>query len=231
MGRHRFDVVTGARADAGQRTVGRVYAGADARTRQAERLARLEEAGLDLFATVGYQQTTVAAVCERAKVSRRHFYEQFSDREALLRHLYAGVQERGRAAVAGALAVGVTGAGPDAVRDLVATGLTAYVDSVLADPRGLRVAFVEVVGVSAELERYRMDNRAGWAALVRAAAEEAGARAVSPWVYAAFIPSVNEFLMAWWQSAHDRSDPAELVRVLTSVLTDLLVAAPSDRTS
>ncbi|BDH56252.1 TetR/AcrR family transcriptional regulator [Tsukamurella sp. PLM1] len=210
------------------RTVGRVYAGADAPTRQAERLAKLEAAGLQLFATVGYQETTVAAVCELAKVSRRHFYEQFADREALLRHLYTQAQDRGRAAVADALAGGARGTGPEAVRALVSAGVAAYIGTVLADPRTLRVAFVEVVGVSADLERFRLANRAEWAALVRAAAEDAGARATAPWVYAAFIPSVNEFLMAWWQNAPDRSDPAELVAVLTSVLADLLVAAPPD---
>ncbi|WP_175400101.1 TetR/AcrR family transcriptional regulator [Tsukamurella pseudospumae] len=221
--------MTGAASGSGTGTVGRVYAGADARTRHAERLARLEDAGLELFATAGYQQTTVAAICELARVSRRHFYEQFGDREALLRHLYDGVQARGRAAVAAALVDGASGAGPEAVRDLVSRGLAAYIDAVLADPRGLRVAFVEVVSVSAELERFRMDNRAGWAAMVRAAAEEAGVHAAAPWAYAAFIPSVNEFLMAWWQHSDDHSDPAELVNVLTSVLTDLLVGAPSDR--
>ncbi|MGX9295093.1 TetR/AcrR family transcriptional regulator [Tsukamurella paurometabola] len=212
-------------------SAGRLYGGADARTRHAERLARLEEAGLELFATAGYQQTTVADVCERAKVSRRHFYEQFADREALLRHLYTAVHDRGRAAVAAALAEGApaAGTGDGAVAPLVARGLTAYIEAILADPRGLRVALVEVVGVSAELEAYRLANRDQWARTIRAAAEAAGARPVAPWVHAAFIPSVNEFVLAWWQYAEDRSDPAELVRVLTSVLTNLLVTAPSDR--
>ncbi|CAM3777423.1 TetR/AcrR family transcriptional regulator [Tsukamurella ocularis] len=241
MGRHRFDIVTAARTGAADRsaagrstaersTAGRVYGGADARTRHAERVARLEDAGLELFATVGYQQTTVADVCERAKVSRRHFYERFADREALLRHLYMGVHDRGRAAVAAALADGAptAGTGDGAVATLVASGLTAYIDAVLADPRGLRVAFVEVVGVSAELEACRLANRDQWAQTIRSAAEAAGARPVASWVHAAFIPSVNEFLMAWWQHAGDRSDPAELVQVLTSVLTNLLVTAPSD---
>lgn len=211
---------------------GRLYAGADARTRQVERLARLEDAGLELFATAGYQRTTVADVCELAKVSRRHFYEQFADREALLRHLYTAVHERGRVAVAAALAEGAPAAGSagsvdEAVALLVESGLTAYIDAVLADPRGLRVAFVEAVGVSAELEAHRLDNRDQWAQVIRMAAESAGARPVSPWRHAAFIPSVNEFLMAWWRHTGGRSDPSELVRVLTTVLTNVLVTAPS----
>ncbi|MCS3780712.1 TetR/AcrR family transcriptional regulator [Tsukamurella ocularis] len=217
----------------GQSATGRLYGGADARTRHAERLARLEEAGLDLFATAGYQQTTVADVCERAKVSRRHFYEQFADREALLRHLHTGLQQRGRVAVETALAEGMSRVGglptAEARRALVLAGVRAYIDAVLTDPRGLRVAFVEVVGVSPEMERYRLDNRAGWAALVRSAVEAVGSRAVAPWVYAAFIPSVNEFLLAWWQRADEGANPAELVDVLSSVLTNLLETAPADR--
>ncbi|WP_158635141.1 TetR/AcrR family transcriptional regulator [Tsukamurella asaccharolytica] len=228
MGRDRLDAVTAARAGT-PRAAGRVYGGADARTRRAERLARLEDAGLELFATVGYQRTTVADVCGRAKVSRRHFYELFADREALLRHLYTGVHDRGRVAVAEALADGApaVGSGDGAIAPLVASGLTAYIDSLLADPRGLRVVLVEVVGVSPELEAHRMATRDHWARTIRSAAEAAGARPVAPWVHAGFIPSVNEFLLAWWQHAGDRSDPAELVRVLTSVLTNLLVTAPS----
>lgn len=225
--------MTGTGTDAGPRTVGRVYAGADARTRHAERLSRLEDAGLELFATVGYQQTTVADICERAKVSRRHFYEQFADREALLRHLHTGLQQRGRVAVETALAQGVSQvrglSTAEARRALVRAGVSAYIDAVLTDPRGLQVAFVEVVGVSPEMERYRLDNRAAWAALLRSAVESVGTRAVAPWVYAAFIPSVNEFLVAWWQRADDGADPAELVEVLSSVLTNLLESAPSAR--
>jgi AcrR family transcriptional regulator len=207
---------------------GRTYGGADAETRQEDRRTRIEEAALELFASRGYRHTTVSAICERARVSRRHFYELFDDREAVLRYVYDLLQVRTRDALLAAIGEHVRGAaGSVDRRELVVAALQAYIGALLDDPRALRVGFVEVVGVSPELEQHRLGNRREWAQLLQGAAATAGAAPAIPWVYAAFIPSVNEFLMAWWLQADDHSDPGELVQVLTSVLTTLMQGLPA----
>lgn len=196
----------------------------DAHTRHNERRVRLEEAALDLFATKGYRHTTVSAICESARVSRRHFYEQFGDRESVLRDLYDTVQERTRDAVLEAIGTYTRAhaSAPLDRRALIAAALTAYVAALVDDPRALRVAFVEVVGVSTEFEEHRLSSRREWAQLLQGAAAAAGAAPAAPWVYTGFIPTVNEFLMAWWQWAEGGTDPGDLVSVLTSVLTAML---------
>ncbi|MEE4546370.1 TetR/AcrR family transcriptional regulator [Streptomyces sp. V4-01] len=63
---------------------GAVYGGQSREERAADRRARISQAALELFAARAYEDVTVAEVCDRAKVSKRYFYEHFSDREDLL---------------------------------------------------------------------------------------------------------------------------------------------------
>jgi AcrR family transcriptional regulator len=41
-------------------------------------------AGLQVFGTYGYANTSISDVCRAAGVTTRHFYEEFASREALL---------------------------------------------------------------------------------------------------------------------------------------------------
>src|ERR687894_2439675 len=67
---------------------GRRYAGQAADERRAERRRRLLDAAVELFGTRGYGATTIEALYTEAKLAPRHFYEQFSGREQLLRAAY-----------------------------------------------------------------------------------------------------------------------------------------------
>ena len=69
-------------------TAKRVYAKKNAEDRVLERRERLLQAALELFATQGYANTTIEALCSEAKVTTRHFYQVFAGREELLLALY-----------------------------------------------------------------------------------------------------------------------------------------------
>ena len=125
----------------------RVYAGRTAGERRASRREQLLEAALDL-AGDGWETATVRAVCARAGLTTRYFYESFSDREALLLALFdeiaAEALARGMAAIETA---------PD---DAVAKGRAAIgslVDLLAEDPRKGRILFTEAAGLAALLER------------------------------------------------------------------------------
>jgi AcrR family transcriptional regulator len=70
--------------DGGVSAVVRPYRGVSAETRRAERRARLKQACLDLIEETGVAAISAEAVCARAGLTKRYFYENFADRDALL---------------------------------------------------------------------------------------------------------------------------------------------------
>jgi len=141
----------------------RRYAGKTRPERLAERRARLLDAGLELFGTLGYGQTTIEMICEWARLNPRYFYEQFASREELLGAVY----DRHIASVTAAVAAALADAPLDPLARL-RSGLRAFLDSVLADPRGARINYFEIVGVSAELEQKRRGILSDYADMVTA---------------------------------------------------------------
>jgi AcrR family transcriptional regulator len=130
----------------------RTYRGEAPEERRARRRAQLLEAGLELLGTEGWQATTVTAVCERARLTPRYFYESFTDRDELLVAVFDGViDEVTRAVLAAAPA--------DPQETLRAT-ITAFVRVVTEDPRKGRVVFVEAYGSEALMKRrYEVTHR------------------------------------------------------------------------
>jgi AcrR family transcriptional regulator len=102
----------------------------------------------------------------------------------------------------------------------------AYAGSVAADPRRIRITFVEIIGVSPRLEEQRLARRAGWVDLICAEADAAAARQeAAPRDYrlaaTGFIGSVNGLLHDWsagWVDATLDEVVDELVRQLLGIL-------------
>lgn len=118
----------------------RPYGGVTADRRRAGRRAALLEAALDLLGTEGVQGTSLRAVCARAGLNPRYFYESYADLDALL----ADVHDRIVTEVADAAAQGVAAAGPDAdLRTTVRSAAMAALDLGRADPRKVRVVLIE----------------------------------------------------------------------------------------
>ena len=126
------------------------YGGRTADERRAERRARLLDAGLELFGTRGYANTSIEALCAATRLNPRYFYESFDTREALLRAVYDRHMERLATTVRLALADA-----PLEPRGRVEAGLRAFVETQLADHRNARITYLEIVGVSLELEHHR----------------------------------------------------------------------------
>ncbi|HZF91696.1 helix-turn-helix domain-containing protein [Streptomyces sp.] len=199
------------------------YGGRSAEERQAERRRRFLDAALQLFGDrPGYRATTVAALSEAAGLSTRQFYEEFRTLEDVLAALHLQVNDWAEQAVRAAVA----DAGGLPLVDRVTAIFHAYAADVTADPRRIRVTFVEIVGVSPRLEEQRLARRARWIDLIRAEAEAAVARGEAvPRDYrlpaAAFIGSVNGLLHDWsagWVDATLDEVVAELVRQLLGIL-------------
>lgn len=144
----------------GEVSTQRRYGGRTADQRRAARHERLLDAGLELFGTIGYAATTIEAICSEASLNARYFYEQFRRREDLLGAVYArqvwGVLAAVRAAIAGA----------NQPEQRLEAGLRAFVQTMLADERGARVVYLEIIGVSAAREEERRRVRRDYVELL-----------------------------------------------------------------
>lgn len=181
------------------------------------------EAGLDLFGTLGYAQTSIRAVSTAAGLNSRYFYESFSSREDLLYAVYqrivGDIFSRAREAVAK----------EHTLEGQTRAGLRAAWTSVTEDRRKARIVALEVVGVSERLERLRRENRQ---ALAQLTADNAmsligpGVRLrLDPALTARFLMGgVVEILLEWIHGDLNAS-PDEVVDHFTALFTAAAYAA------
>ncbi|HEX5359539.1 MAG TPA: TetR/AcrR family transcriptional regulator [Fluviicoccus sp.] len=146
-----------------KKTARRGYGGRSAAELSAERRQRLMDTGLELFGTDGYLPTTVEKLCSHAKVTTRHFYEHFRDREALLIALFEDILADTRNRV---VAVMLDPAIPAERRFEAA--LDVFLAAHLDDPRRARITTQEILGVSARAEAARNQVISGFAGLIEA---------------------------------------------------------------
>lgn len=201
----------------------RVYRGRSAIERQTERRDRFIEAGLEVFGTIGYQQGTISAICAEAGLSRRQYYETFEGREELLIAVYDRIHTEAREAVlAGYLSVDMS---VDDLESRVRPAIAAFFDAVASDPRRMRVAFVEVSGVSSRVEEYRLSARAGWMELFSQVAANFTERLHESdfgFTYegAAVVGALSQ-CGHLWATSDTRPDRDEVVDILISVISGL----------
>jgi AcrR family transcriptional regulator len=142
-------------------TKGRKFRGLDAEQRQAERRARLIDAGLEAFGRHGFQSTTVKDVCSEAKLTERYFYESFANREELFAAVYqscvADLKQR---------LLAVLTANPANAQALAQAGLRLLYQALRDDPRIARVLFLDVLSAHADMDRHSLNALEGFSALL-----------------------------------------------------------------
>jgi len=147
---------------------GRIYAGESAAERQARQRQQFMDAGLELFGTVGYRATSVRALCRQAGLTDRYFYKNFSDTEALLAAVYRASLDALEAQVVAAMAPGLQHGDTDR---LVEAGLDAFF-SAFENARVARVCWLEVLGVSPQIDALYISRIDQFAALLLSVARQ-----------------------------------------------------------
>ncbi|MFC3242683.1 TetR/AcrR family transcriptional regulator [Gordonia humi] len=144
-----------------------------AQDRASQRRESLVEAGFELFGALGYPNVSVKRICDFAGLTQRYFYESFDDRAALLGAVYTYCVDNARdatlTAAARVLDDADIGDGPipgDLVPELASVTLRGFIDYLSADARRARIIMIEVVGVSPELEKLRLQAIHAWADLI-----------------------------------------------------------------
>lgn len=143
-----------------------IYGGLDAQARQSARRAQLLEAALELLGTQGWQATTVRAICARAHLTPRYFYESFADRDTLLLAVFDEIGADAAATVLHAVL-----AAPDEARAKARAAIGAFVEFLTQDPRRARILFVEAMGLET-LTRRRFETLRMFSGLVAEQARE-----------------------------------------------------------
>lgn len=177
----------------------RRYAGQSSEQRERERRKRLMETGLDLFTQLGYQNTTVEKICSQAKVTTRHFYQHFRNREALLEALLAQLREDVTSVVLSAMQ---QRGNP---QERAMNTLRAFVDFYLGDPRRAQLGSVESVGINPRMEALRRKSIHQFAQFITIAANDLAAAGELPdrdyhLPSVALVGAVNELIVEWLTS-------------------------------
>lgn len=140
----------------------RGYRGLSAEELRRQRYQRLIAAGTELFGERGYAATPIEAVCSHAKVSTRHFYEQFEGRESILHAVHTELVNRMEEIVRTALTESRT-----PLTQRVADTIEAAVFFLLEEPRRGRILCIEAVGVSEFMEKKRRQTTHELAEIIR----------------------------------------------------------------
>lgn len=174
----------------------RPYRGVSAEDRRAQRRARLIDATLDVLGDEGIANTTMTAVCARAGLTERYFYESFRDRQELMVAVFDACVEELDAAILAAREA----AAPNLL-DRIRAAAGALVEVLTDDPRRARL-YAESVGEAALAPRRAAAVRA-YAAMLAEIMRELGGlteqRHQAPLELAALVlvGGVAEAILSW----------------------------------
>lgn len=127
----------------------------DARLERRRR--RISSAALALFASRGYNATSVEEVVAEARVSKSAFYEFFTSKEDCFREL---LEQEGGALIHDVLAAAATGHNH---HERLRLGITTFVRSCFERSSVARLLIVESVGLSESVDRVRYELQSRFA--------------------------------------------------------------------
>lgn len=122
----------------------RKYAGQSTAQRRGERRRKLVQAGIALFGTAGFSSVAIDELCVEAGVGIRALYEEFGDKEALLRAAYDTV-----------INTAFDRSQEKALQGDVRGTLEALLSTFLDEPSYGRIACIETSGVSTAMNEHR----------------------------------------------------------------------------
>ena len=204
--------------------VARRYSGQSADERSAARRERLLQSARTLIGTQGFPATSVERICTAAKVSTRHFYALYDNKESIFLDLYEQILTQSLDRTVASL----TETAGRPLRERVPPALLAYLGPMIEDPQAARIAFVEIMGASPRLEERRLEFREGLVRLVEtegSVAAERGEIAPRDFRFAALAltGAANAIIYDWARTPNDMD-----VEALESALAALAVTLLAD---
>jgi AcrR family transcriptional regulator len=200
-------------------TTSRVYGGMSAQKRSATRRKALLEAALDLFTEGGSRAVSKRAVCARARLNERYFYEHFRNADALLE---AVIHEQ-TASVLDVVVSASTEGGTD-LADRTSAIARSALEFLTADPR--RGALLLDSHSTDVLQRMKRESAAAIAKLLITLFDDPGtpsaASAADTELVAYALVSGAMELIAGWQ----RGDLDITAERCAELVAELLLSVP-----
>ncbi|WP_424754944.1 TetR/AcrR family transcriptional regulator [Mycobacterium sp.] len=178
------------------------YGGVAADERRAIRRAALMEAALDLFAEDGARGVSKRAICARARLNDRYFYEHFTDADAVVEAIVQDRTARGLEAVN----VASQKAAPDIHAQVQETAVAAL-DFLTSDPRLVQLllrSHTSEVLQQARRESARAIARA-MAAMINNAPTSKEGEVDSEMAAYALVSGAMEVIAGWLRGEFDAS--------------------------
>ena len=198
-------------------TSARPYRGVEAADRLATRRSKLLGAGLDLLGADRQDaaELTVRAICRRAGLAARYFYESFADKDEFVAAVFDWVI----ADLAATTQAAVAAAPPE---EQTRAGMANVVRTIGGDPRVGRLLFSAQLA-NAVLVRKRVESNALFAMLSGRHVENALRVPENDRIKAAahFVVGGVAQTISAWLAGQVRLDPDQLIDQLASLLDEL----------
>ena len=209
---------------------GRMYRGESHAARQKERQDKLSAAALEIIGTQGFKAATVRKVCREAGLTERYYYEAFGNAQGMLKLVYE--QQSSRLASTLYEAVNSVEQTPTAMAE---AALTSLFGAIKKDPRMARVIYIEIVGVSEDLDEvYRKGQRRFDELLVKLSKplypEENTADLDDLLMASALVGAITQVSRDWVLANFDRSITAlvnNMMALVVGVITHLQTRKPA----
>jgi AcrR family transcriptional regulator len=206
-------VVEEARASRPRRDL---YGGQSRQERAADRRARISRAALELFAARSYDDVTVAEVCARAKVVKRRYFYEHTDREDLLLVVHREQNDW--------LLAGVSAAAPKEPENLDAPlrpMMTALVTMLLEHLDSARVIYINAPRMELRRRGVLRNDAEVMGRLLRRSVPRPRDRVRHERLMLTFVAGVSEVMFDWLERGMT-DDPDVLIEHLTGIATALL---------
>jgi AcrR family transcriptional regulator len=197
-------------------TRGETYGGQSRQQRAADRRERIVAAAVRLYAARDADDVTVADVCTLAKVSKRYFYDFFTDREDLLVSVHREHHDW--------LMDGLAAAAPkhpDGLEHVLRPMMVTLVRLLAENPERARVIYINAPRMERRRRGLLRKDAELFGRLVRPAVPRTRDRAYYDRAMLAVVTSTVEVLIDW--VTRGMTDPADaLVDHLTAIGVSIL---------
>ncbi|TVV42872.1 MULTISPECIES: TetR/AcrR family transcriptional regulator [unclassified Thalassolituus] len=131
--------------------LGKKYAGCSSEERQKLRQQQIIAAGIRLFGSQGFHNSSVRAICSEAGLTSRYFYESFESTEALLIACYQQLMSGFRKELLQTLKESTD------INDFINKGLYCFYREV-SNPAFAQITMLEVLGISESVDAIHMNQ-------------------------------------------------------------------------